>query len=85
MLFLHHIFSPPSFSVIPLRPPYPTYKMALVRQLKSQKVACHQSNVSLYLWAEEPEDVKNTYQKLSYSQIGSCFFHRADIFLLSYK
>ncbi|CAG8761592.1 10878_t:CDS:1, partial [Rhizophagus irregularis] len=38
------------------------YKMALVRQLKSQKVACHQSNVSLYLWAEEPEDVKNTYQ-----------------------
>ncbi|RGB41837.1 hypothetical protein C1646_751610 [Rhizophagus diaphanus] len=44
------------------------YRMALVRQLKSQKVACHRSNVSSLasrLWAEEPEDVKNTYRKMA--------------------
>ncbi|RIA88413.1 hypothetical protein C1645_774878 [Glomus cerebriforme] len=44
------------------------YRMALVRQLKSQKVACHRSNVSSLasrLWAEESEDVKNTYRKMA--------------------
>jgi len=44
------------------------YRMALVRQLKSQKVACHRSNVSSLasrLWAEEPDDVKNTYRKMA--------------------
>ncbi|GBC03189.1 hypothetical protein RclHR1_05000002 [Rhizophagus clarus] len=44
--------------------------MSLAKQLKSQKVACHRSNVSFLasrLWAEEPEepeDVKNTYRKM---------------------
>jgi hypothetical protein len=44
------------------------YRMALVRELKSKKVACHRSNVSSLasrLWAEEPEDVKNTYRKMA--------------------
>ncbi|RIA79661.1 hypothetical protein C1645_840186 [Glomus cerebriforme] len=44
------------------------YRMALVRQLKLQKVACHRSNISTLasrLWAEEPEDVKNTYRKMA--------------------
>ncbi|GBC03190.1 hypothetical protein RclHR1_05000003 [Rhizophagus clarus] len=44
------------------------YRMALVKQLKLQKVACHRSNVSSlasHLWAEEPEDVKNTYRKMA--------------------
>ncbi|RIA90897.1 hypothetical protein C1645_822724 [Glomus cerebriforme] len=43
------------------------YRMALVRQLKSQKVVCHRSNVSSLasrLWAKESEDVKNTYRKM---------------------
>ncbi|CAI2167618.1 13360_t:CDS:1 [Funneliformis geosporum] len=44
------------------------YRMALVRELKSQKVASHRSNVSTYasrLWAEEPEHVKETYRKMA--------------------
>jgi hypothetical protein len=44
------------------------YRMALVRQLKSQKVVYHRSNVSSLasrLWAEEPEEVKNTYRKMA--------------------
>src|SRR6266480_4094491 len=44
------------------------YRMALVRELKSKKVAYHRSNVSSLasrLWAEEPKDVKNTYKKIS--------------------
>src|SRR6266542_4340095 len=44
------------------------YRIALVRQLKLQKVALHRSNVSSLasrLWAEEPENVKNTYRKMA--------------------
>jgi len=44
------------------------YRMALVRELKSKKVACHRSNVSSLasrLWAQEPENVKDTYRKMA--------------------
>src|ERR1044071_8194715 len=44
------------------------YRMALVRELKSQNVACHRSNVSTLasrLWAEEPEEVKDVYRNMA--------------------
>src|SRR2546423_12355948 len=44
------------------------YRMALVRELKSRNIAYHRSNVSSLasrLWAEEPENVKDTYRKMT--------------------
>ncbi|CAI2165299.1 613_t:CDS:1 [Funneliformis geosporum] len=44
------------------------YRMALVRELKLQRVPCHRSNVSSHasrLWAEEPEEVKDVYRKMA--------------------
>ncbi|RIA86509.1 hypothetical protein C1645_740799 [Glomus cerebriforme] len=47
---------------------YIAYRRALVKHLRSQKVACHRSNISSLasrLWSEESEDVKNAYRKMA--------------------
>ena len=44
------------------------YRMALVRELKSQNIAYHRSNVSSLasrLWAEESKEVKDIYRKMT--------------------